>query len=340
MNDKGRCKCPICLNVGGGSCRIFCEESFVSWYECKICGTYKLTRDVFLQIDPPDQATSNGNLAPVQRAILSHRIRMKSEGIRTETSDPYTVTSDTLKWLRSSGSLPSAAVQAANIIRFVGDSVSRSGEAVRKLPGGFHAIIGAFNLKAAIWLMKELVERRKLTADPLGTAVGTDPDTGHPLPSFTNITLSLDGWEQYESEKRGTFSGNYGFIAMQFKDRDLDSFVKDVVKPAVEKIGYSLVDMKEVSRAGIIDNIMRTQIRDAAFVIADLTHDNSGAYWEAGYAEGLGKPVIYICEMMKFEEASTHFDTNHCTTVRWSQADPDGFSRELIATLRRSLDLS
>ena len=28
-------------------------------------------------------------------------------------------------------------------------------------------------------------------------------------------------------------------------------------------------------RAGIIDNIMRVRIRDAKFVIADLTHDNS-----------------------------------------------------------------
>src|SRR3546814_6925901 len=73
--------------------------------------------------------------------------------------------------------------------------------------------------------------------------------------------------------------------------------------------------MRNVARAGIIDNIMRSQIRDAAFVIVDLTHDNSGAYWEAGYAEGLGKPVIYICEKAKFDKAKTHFDTNHCTTV-------------------------
>ena len=80
------------------------------------------------------------------------------------------------------------------------------------------------------------------------------------------------------------------------------------------------------------------QIRDAAFVIADLSHDNLGAYWEAGYAEGLGKPVIYICERGKFEEKQTHFDTNHCTTVLWSTDDPDQFRRELIATLRRSLD--
>ena len=266
---------------------------------------------------------------------------MESEEIGTETSDPYTVTSDTLNWLRSSGSLPSAAVQAANIIRFVGDSVSRSGEVVRQLPGGFHSIIGAFNLKAAIRLTKELVERRKLTADPLGTAVGMDPDTGHSLASFTNITLSLDGWEQYESEKRGRFGGNYGFLAMEFGDVELDGFVEKVVKPVVKKAtGCDLVTLHDVAAAGVIDNIMRVQLRDAKFVIADLTHDNRGAYWEAGYAEGLGKPVIYICEKTKFDENKTHFDTNHCTTVPWSRDDTTGFRELLTATLRRSLDQS
>ena len=84
---------------------------------------------------------------------------------------------------------------------------------------------------------------------------------------------------------------------------------------------------------------MRAQIRDSAFVIVDLTHDNSGAYWEAGYAEGLGKPVIYICERQKFEAAQTHFDTNHCTTVMWSADNPDKFATDLVATLRRSLNL-
>lgn len=96
--------------------------------------------------------------------------------------------------------------------------------------------------------------------------------------------------------------------------------------------------MGDVPQAGIVDNIMRIRIRDSAFVIADLTHDNSGAYWEEGYAEGLGKPVIYICEKTKFNEKTTHFDTNHCTTVLWSEDDPEGFRKELIATLRRSLD--
>ena len=97
--------------------------------------------------------------------------------------------------------------------------------------------------------------------------------------------------------------------------------------------------MLDVAQAGIIDNLMRERIRDAKFLLVDLSHDNNGAYWEAGYAEGLGKPVIYICEQDKFKKAKTHFDTNHCTTVTWSLTETDHFEKELLATLRRSLKL-
>ena len=141
--------------------------------------------------------------------------------------------------------------------------------------------MGSGSNQSAISLAEELQERKLLRMNPQGGG----------------ITLSLDGWERYEAEKRGRFSGHYGFIAMKFNDPELDSFVKDVVQPVVkEEIGYDLVDMRNVSQTGSIDNIMLVRIRDSAFVIADLTHDNHGAYWEAGYAEGLGKPVVYICE--------------------------------------------
>ena len=78
---------------------------------------------------------------------------------------------------------------------------------------------------------------------------------------------------------------------------------------------------------------------EALFVISDLTHDNHEAYWEAGYAEDLGKPVVYICNKEKFENVGTHFDVNHCTTIAWSTEGSDEFCSRLIATLRRSLNL-
>ena len=223
-------------------------------------------------------------------------------------------------------------VEVTNLIQYIGDQRSKTGQPITL--SGISEITGAPSEKSANRLVEELCEDGVITIGASAQPYGSRSKR------YLDVDLTPAGWKQYEAE-RMQFSGSYGFIAMQFGDAALDPFVQDIVKPAVkEGIGCDLVDMRDVARAGVIDNIMRDQIRDAAFVIADLTHDNLGAYWEAGYAEGLGKPVIYICEKEKFEAKRTHFDTNHCTTVTWSRDDSDGFCRALIATLRRSLDLT
>ena len=222
-------------------------------------------------------------------------------------------------------------IQAMNLVRYIGDRVSESGEPIKELPNDIGTIIGSPSRQLAWQLMEELVGKNILQARIENT---------HPGKAFSMFNLTLEGWEQYEAERRGQSDGNYGFLAMQFGEPELDTFVREVLKPTVEEAGYELHDMNDASRAGVIDNIMRVKIRDSKFVIADLTHDNNGAYWEAGYAEGLGKPVIFICEKRKFEDEGTHFDTNHCTTVPWSRDDGEGFKQRLTATLRRSLDQS
>ena len=51
--------------------------------------------------------------------------------------------------------------------------------------------------------------------------------------------------------------------------------------------------MRSQPEAGRIDDRMRVEIRASDFLIADLTHDNLARSHRRGYAEGLGKPVIY-----------------------------------------------
>ncbi len=234
-------------------------------------------------------------------------------------------------FIRSGCVGPTPAEQATNIVRYLGDEISRSGEKIKGLPENFFATIGSPNRDAAYDILEQLKGR--------GLVAGIEANTLNQK-EMLNVNLLLSGWEQYEAEKKGELSGNYGFIAMKFGDPVLDPFVADVLKPAVKsKLDYDVRDMRDAARAGVIDNIMRAEIRGAAFVIVDLTHDNLGAYWEAGYAEGLGKPVIYICEKAKFDKEKTHFDTNHCTTVMWSDGNGDEFANQLIATLRRSLNL-
>lgn len=66
--------------------------------------------------------------------------------------------------------------------------------------------------------------------------------------------------------------------------------------------------------------------------------DNNSAYWEAGFAEEMATPAIYMCEDRVFERNGTHFDTNHLTTVVWSYDRPDEFVAELIETIKNTSD--
>ncbi len=247
------------------------------------------------------------------------------------------ITTDWMERFQRNARLLSPTEQATNLVRLVGDRLSDTGEGYFVDDATDTALVGAFNTAMFDQLRKELETRgilQALTRVEIPNPRGVGVLVGHAY------GLTLDGWERYEAERHGRVAGRYGFIAMKFGDAVLDGLVEVTVKPAVRSgIGYDLVDLRDVSRAGVIDNILREQIRDAAFVLVDLTHDNSGAYWEAGYAEGLGKPVVYLCERAKFDKAKTHFDTNHCTTILWSTDKPDALRAELIATLRRSLNL-
>ncbi len=267
------------------------------------------------------------------KACLTHALRIKHE-----SNEQFTADTTWLAKILSDCRLPTPHQRAANLIRYIGDQVAQTGDSISVSPDHLHAIIGEFSRRSCLALYDE-VAKSGILRFRLGEAGDVLDDSTVAVQIPTQINLTLEGWARYEAEHRGDSQGHYGFIAMKFGDPDLDPFVRDVVKPAVrDDLGYDLLELREVSRAGVIDDIMRIQIRDATFVIADLTHDNSGAYWEAGYAEGLGKPVIYMCEKAKFEDRGTHFDTNHCTTVLWCHDDPDVFREKLIATIRRSLE--
>jgi hypothetical protein len=89
--------------------------------------------------------------------------------------------------------------------------------------------------------------------------------------------------------------------------------------------------------AGLIDDQMRAAILASRFVIADLTHSSRGAYWEAGFGEGLGLLVIYTCKESVWTAEQTHFDTNHLVTRTWDIADLKKAEDELAATIRATL---
>jgi hypothetical protein len=296
--------------------------------DCDICGEFGLEREAYDDFLDPDQPGSRG-MNSLVRARLSHRVRTSA---RLASGHRANVDSEGLQRFLADGAPgPTPIEQARNIIRLIGDHVSTTGQPLNDMPLSFYAEIGAPNPGEAAHILLQLHSQGQVTGTPFA------PANGMPRVMFAN--LSLAGWARHEAERRGNSAGNYGFIALPFGEPALDQLLAEVMKPAVASLGFSLVDMRDTKEAGIIDNLMRMRIRDAAFVLADLTHANNGAYWEAGFAEGLGKPVIYLCEVSKFDATKTHFDTNHCTTVMWDATKPADFAVELVATIRNSLKL-
>ena len=218
---------------------------------------------------------------------------------------------------------PSPAEQADNLIRWLGENAKDYGEFLSFEPANDLSIIGSATPKGFIWVTRHLIDSGVIKGNITSTT--------------TNVMLSFEGWQHYEQLRSGNTDSRKAFMAMQYGNEELDKVFDEVLKPAVKQTGFDLFKLVDRPKAGLLDDRLRVEIQTSRFLIADLTHENAGAYWEAGYAEGLGKQVIYTCEKEKFEEQKTHFDTNHHLTVVWDADNPHEAAKALKATIRATL---
>ena len=224
--------------------------------------------------------------------------------------------------VRKSGHLPGLQEQADNLIRWLGrDTVPGEDGLVSYEKHG--AIVGALSYAGFIFLVNSLLPEELLEGSVIG---------GH----GANVHLTLKGWRRCEELRQGYPSGRVAFMAMPYGKPEIDRLVNDCFRPAVAETGFNLKRLDDDQRAGLIDDRLRVELKGARFIIADLTHGNQGAYWEAGYAEGLGKPVIYTCEQSVFRKKS-HFDTNHHLHVLWHKSAMGGAADRLKATIRATI---
>ena len=244
--------------------------------------------------------------------------------MHSKDEESWQIIDDQLITAISKNPLPDIAEQANNLIIWLAEHSSQ-GEQCSIEAKTHQSIIGAKTPWGISVILKHLVGQGLLDGKYLET-------TGGPQ---ALVTLSFRGLEHYQQLKRGAVDSRRAFMAMEYGNKELDDIVDTYFKPAVADTGFELYRLTEKPKAGLIDDRLRVEIRSSRFLISDLTHDNRGAYWEAGYAEGLGKPVIYTCKKDVFNK--THFDTNHHLTVVWDTANLQEAINKLKATIRATL---
>jgi hypothetical protein len=308
--------CPVChsglkeiIERPGGKDATF--------FSCSLCGEFVLSRSLVASLPHILEADKDAS------AKISHALRTMQRINKGAELNSYT-TDEILK-----KPLPTPREQADLFIRWLAENVEGPGETVWVEPATHRSIIGAKTNEGFGLILHHLFEAG-LIVGRLASKFG-EPDDG------ADATLSFEGWDYWEKLRRGGATYRKGFIAMKFGDPLLDALLVGILKPCAKQAGFELYRLDDTPRAGLIDDRLRVEIQSSDFLVADLTHDNPGAYWEAGYAEGLGKPVIYICEKEKFESDKTHFDTNHHLTIIWDKGDLKKAGEDLKATIRATL---
>lgn len=194
---------------------------------------------------------------------------------------------------------------------------------------------------------RERADRLLAAASRMCSSLGERFDIGHP--SFIAATWSTDAGEvlfllrilgdegyarpvalggQCEITPAGYLrldelqgkraASDQGFVAMWFAN-EMRAVFDQGFAAGIAAAGYRAMRVDDVEHAGRIDDEIIAQIRRSRFVVADFTGHRGGVYFEAGFAQGLGLPVIWTCRKDDMEKL--HFDIRQFNCIDWQGAD-------------------
>jgi nucleoside 2-deoxyribosyltransferase len=130
------------------------------------------------------------------------------------------------------------------------------------------------------------------------------------------VRISAKGWQRIVELQTTPLISKRAFVALRFNEEMLGMF-KTHIQPAVKLAGFEAEISGTPQHNEKIDARIMTQIKQSRFVIADVTHENNGVYFEAGYAIGLGRPVIWTCRKTEADAGALHFDTRQYNHILW-----------------------
>lgn len=145
-----------------------------------------------------------------------------------------------------------------------------------------------------------------------------------------SVYLSLPGHQHCQELLTSQRRTTNAFVAMWFGP-DVSDIYGAAIAPAIEECGFRPVRVDNIEHNNDITDEIIAGIKDSRFVVADMTGYRGGVYYEAGFARGLGIPVIFTCRQDWFDgekdaEGKTvkekiHFDINHQNIIVWKTED-------------------
>ncbi len=278
--------CPLCHSEG--VCHPDPEASSDQRsVSCPTCGEYSVSGLEELEIDK----LSTEDRAKLRAIVKEHSLKDLRVSITTQRQVPTlggsTIAELLSEYPRTASDMMDRAI--LNLGRLTKHPCDTIGLALSDYP-----ILFGRDLDDMV-RMFELLKAMTYVADAVTT---TD---------MLRMTIMPEGWDKIEALKRSSPDSKQVFVAMWFHERTED-FWENRFRPAIEEandLRALRIDQKEHNDK-ICDEIV-AEIRRSRFVVADFTGNRGGVYYEAGFAQGLGIPVIWTVHKDWLNEV--HFDT-------------------------------
>jgi hypothetical protein len=274
--------------------------------ECPRCGRYELVGDKAI--------AQSFQWTPELKNALSCAARQASEADR-----PIRIAGANAEELAQPHMNTRVSDNQERLLREIARRARRPQRGAGFSPPKDFTLIDCYSEEEFLWHIESLESQQ------LVFRTGAGPET-------VELTLSMEGWKQVQPPPRtGGFPGQC-FVAMWLSE-DTRAAYEGGIEPAISRAGFKpiRIDLKEHNNE-ITDEIM-AEIRNSEFIVADFTGQRAGVYYEAGFAMGLGRKVIWCCR--KDEISKLHFDTNHKNHIDWQT--PEELGDRLYARIRATI---
>ena len=293
--------CPVCKQPAS-------ERPLENWsgtrVECARCGSYRV-------FDGVDQQIGDGR-GEQERHIVSGALRQAHDrGLRTDIRSPKD-----LDAFVAGANPPASPVEALDrLLVYVQQYQSRADEFCKITPDDDYPIAFCHDADELRHLLSNLT---KLGFTEMTPARGAS--------DLSLCRLTMDGWRRALELAKTQVDSSQAFVAMSFHE-SLDAARDEGFVPALKATGFDpVVVMNLVEHTGKIDDQIIAQIRRSGIVVADFTGQRQSVYFEAGFALGLGRQVIWTCRADSVSDL--HFDTRQYNHIAWK--DPDELREKLI----------
>jgi len=216
------------------------------------------------------------------------------------------INSNTLKEVEAALPAYRVAEKQLLLLRALESRTKFPGQSVTVVPHLDYPLAWAAGEDEFRYLLRSLIER--------GLARPTD---GPPelTDSFAfKIELTADGWNFLDERARPSVISDQAFVAMAFAP-ELKPAWELGIRPALQKVGFRPYRVDAEPHIDRIDTKIITEIKNSRFLVADVTLQRQGVYFEAGYALGLGLPVFWC--VRKDDLQNVHFDTRQYNHIAW-----------------------